>query len=92
MSISYEQAKALKEAGFPHSNLWHDTGHWFSWDGGKLTPTLSQLIDACGTHIKLEVFKDKNSYANCCDRKQHEQKGSTPEEAVMNLWIALNKK
>lgn len=55
-------------------------------------PTLSELIEACGTHVKLDWFPaTKSAFANCCDSKNHEQHGSTPEEAVANLWLALNK-
>lgn len=55
---------------------------------------LKSLIEACG-HVKLEVFPEqKSAWAQCCDRTNfgHKQHGATPEEALKNLWIALNKK
>ncbi len=66
-------------------------------------PTLSELIEACGkqhlsttTYFRLGV---DNRYLNIWeagfsfnDFWGRRETGSTPEEAVANLWLALNKK
>ena len=59
-------------------------------------PTLSELIEACGERFSnLANFGEENEpwiarsvgYPNSIRTR-----GSTPEEAVANLWLALNKK
>lgn len=61
-------------------------------------PTLSELIEACGdrsyTLVKM-IIDGEEVYSFCesgggfgCDYG----KGSTPEEAVAQLWLAINKK
>lgn len=63
-------------------------------------PTLSELIEACGEqfgHLAL-VGGDDCGNTEWVARvrghigyaKQTQQVGSTPEEAVANLWLALN--
>lgn len=66
-------------------------------------PTLSELIEACGD-IDLGLYRFYNSQNkliwqaddDSLDMKDGENKlyavGSTPEEAVANLYLALNKK
>lgn len=69
-------------------------------------PTLSELIAACGGYLVLE--KGQNEWNAYWDEKPFQRpvgfhaidlfmitntgKGATPEEAVCNLWLALNKK
>lgn len=63
-------------------------------------PTLSELIEACGKHFHCLVHTTNGGMD--CDRefwsagKSAEVldwlNGSTPEEAVANLWLAINKK
>jgi len=90
--ISYQLAKKLKEAEFPGSNHWtyHDVDtkeeNWID----DLFPTLSELIEACGEGF----FKLKRCQSDQWETETREEWGtcgSTPEEAVVNLWIALKK-
>ena len=63
-------------------------------------PTLSELIEACGDEIRLQsywsendlMWQADNSYNFYVKENQVAEVGSTPEEAVANLWLELNKK
>lgn len=55
-------------------------------------PTLSELIEACGGKFKLVELIDKNEWLACGDYYRTYGEGTTPEEAVARLWLALNKK
>lgn len=74
-------------------------------------PTLSELIDACGTKFSNIALVTRKYIGNdnyeelgklwvcgwttngCNDLEDEwEFEGQTPEEAVANLWLALNKK
>lgn len=66
-------------------------------------PTLSELIEACGEEFMLTNECGKWEAWSGIDNKyapirmgesgaKFECTGSTPEEAVANLWIELNKK
>lgn len=68
----------------------------FKKDGGVYGPTLSELIEACGLRFaELKKFSEKNYTAICYAIKVGDTtmmcEGSTPEEAVAQLWLALNK-
>lgn len=76
-------------------------GHGDYW---KL-PTLSELIEACPKEMNSDIYDSFFSlswardewYAmyDECDYTPHDDlvgTGSTPEEAVARLWLALNKK
>lgn len=102
--MEYELAKQLKDAGFPqkvsvNTMIWKN-GDWTVALGEEIElatvlvrPTLSELIEECGTRVRLDWFPaTKSAYANCCDKSQHQHLGSTPEEAVAHLWLALNNK
>ncbi len=62
-------------------------------------PSLSELIEACGDRF-LSVMHvvgadDHQNYWIATDRENigsHKHEGSSPEEAVANLWLELNKK
>ncbi len=61
--LNYEQAKELKDAGFPQD----DTSSTHSWNdfGGHpelvVYPTLSELIEACGEEFEsLTYFRDED--------------------------------
>ena len=85
--MNNELVKKLKEAGFPQDK------NFLSNDfvNSVYEPTLSELIEACGsgfTHLNRESVKewcayDYNGYSP-------DEPSSTPEEAVANLWLALN--
>lgn len=64
-------------------------------------PTLSELIEACGgrdgwfglTEQPFESMKVWEARMNHGITREPEiTRGSTPEEAVANLWLAINKK
>lgn len=91
--MTYELAKKLKEARFP-------TNEKTLWKGGKNLefgeflpfPTLSELIEACGT--PFEYLGQKFNPLNDClfwyaTGFQAEGIGHSPEEAVANLWLSL---
>lgn len=99
--MDHELAKQLKDAGFPQiGSKWKFLKEGMECEiypspiGVKepcyCVPTLEKLIEACG-HVRLDYFPKGNSFANCCDRPHHKQTGKTPEEAVANLYLALNK-
>lgn len=57
-------------------------------------PTLSELIEACGENF-YALWRSKNEWRashkiGVLGDQDHEA-GSTPEEAVAKLWLALNK-
>ena len=69
---------------------------WRSGDRVYL-PTLEELIEACGDEFRgLEVgdwpAEDKSHIWYAKSKSQVIAEGSTPEEAVANLWLELNKK
>lgn len=83
--ISQELLTELTEAGFPFST----------------ETRLSELIEACGDDFESLVKREEDWAAyvtedaykgdcvyDCCGYRI----GSTPEEAVAKLWLALNKK
>jgi len=94
--MNYELAKKLKDAGFPDSKEWneHTTlmhGNFFMTDGHGV-PTLSKLIEACGeefAHLIQGIYGEwvATSYKN----RDTYAVEKTPEEAVAELWLALNK-
>ena len=93
--MDYELAKKLKDSGFPnYEEDWVDeVGHVV------LHPTLSELIEACGDNflsLDSSRIKDKTDKwtASGADIKDffREGVGSTPEESVANLWLALQGK
>lgn len=106
--ITYELAKKLKDAEFPlnPNRDWDKCD--FAWlpcneitksEREKLwIPTLSELIEACelSKSIDFALFHWGNWV--CGDRAEYEgdwivrAEGKTPEEAVANLWLELNKK
>lgn len=92
--MNYELAKRLKENGFPQNfDISENIGHTMYSD--IHFPSLSELIEACGKDFdQLERY---NKYEEDADWKAYgyshdkEGLGSTPEEAVANLWLELNK-
>lgn len=101
---SYEKALKLKNAGFPQkNNPVNFKNSWIEEDGNLMTegemvyfPTLSELIEQC---IKINPIgfsiKRNASGTWVCSTDLAQPvggSGSTPEEAVANLWLALNKK
>lgn len=98
--MNYELAKKLKDAGFPQIGR----GLFMIGDGTPIKlvepgevisldesnpvvylPTLSELIEACGESFKSLELVGGHFYTNDCWERE------TPEEAVANLWLALQK-
>ena len=115
--MNYELAKELKEAGFPFIRIEGGMGVGrqgyfdFNPEGDEkigaqhfYTPTLSELIEACGVDFdslhhnsdgkwqalaEVLVGEPKTTIE---DEEVAEGLGSTPEEAVARLWLSLIKK
>jgi hypothetical protein len=95
--MNYELAKQLKDAGFPQGDYqsrvrlrqafvnWESEHNpiteWFAM------PPLSELIEACDTLIDLYGH---GSQWGAETPKGLVVEGTTPEEAVARLWLALN--
>lgn len=99
MNLTYEDCKELKDAGFSHSD-WRV----ISYDSYPPIlafcnpPTLSELIEACGLQFMSLIAPcvyDENWIAWGSNYKEEGRRskgtGSSPEQAVKNLWLALNK-
>lgn len=102
--LSYETAKKLKDSGFPqkvHGKHILPTDEILDYrlSNTVYLPTLSELIDACGKDFEALVRREEDWAAymideaykgdcvsDCCGYST----GPTPEEAVANLWLALN--
>lgn len=96
--INYELAKQLKEAGFPQKTegqfvMMIDKNGY----EGKIqrdvvyTPSLSELIEACGDKFERLMRVTKTIWS-VTDTRGFRYDYSTPEEAVAKLWLELNKK
>lgn len=106
--ISYELAKKLKETGFPQKgriliNKNNEVFDWMELKIGIICPTLSELIEACGIEFaslnylsapRWLAFRKSSILAgrNVPALGMEGFEGQSPEEAVANLWLALNKK
>lgn len=101
--MNYELAKELRDAGYQQygSNLDHcgePVELYLSSDSYETTkcyvPTLSELIEACGEKFYDLSQREKGEWITNRDDMFHSDYpvGSTPEEAVARLWLALNKK
>jgi len=95
--MTYELAKQLKEAGFEQVD---DEFRTINDPSGKLewaySPTLSELIEACpedGTQLIHGVgsawYAEFMNHSVMPYKRTHFVQGSTPEEAVAKLWLAL---
>lgn len=103
--MNYELAKELKDAGFPQEEgageVIDDEGLPAKpgvYEGRLYVPILSELIEACGESFRrLEVTLLPSVKWHCVGVDIpgsldvfSEVHGTTPEEAVAHLWIALN--
>lgn len=102
--MNYELAKKLESAGYPQELK--DGLYEGDFDGTVYFPTLSELIEACGERFAALNFypeaPNHEQWESSSERKwvmevgalnpQHDLVvyGSTPEEAVARLWLALN--
>lgn len=59
-------------------------------------PTLSELIEACGVEFELHCYPstkyDGKYFVVERLGEDDMERQNTPEKAVANLWLALNKK
>jgi hypothetical protein len=96
--MNYDLAKRLKDAGFPQ-----EAQGIFSFPpagsmdetsrmrGVAYEPSLSELIEACGTPFRLTSYSI--GVWNASDKVTsdgHMGTGQSPDEAVANLWLAIN--
>lgn len=96
--MDYELAKQLKDAGFPLESIKNDgsasmyqTRSFFTADSDRayMIPTLSELIEACGEDM-FELRRNPGKKWFAGDGESLYGTGKTPEEAVANLYLALN--
>ena len=97
-----EIAKKLKAAGFPQDGEnYDDHGNQLGDYENGYIPTLKELIKACGERFyELAYLGRDNKDIEVWQGKDLQQKdglwqmyrGSTPEEAVAKLWLALKNK
>ena len=95
--MKYELAKRLKDAGFP-MDYELDNFTEFDKQGGWINIDLSELIEACGDEFD-SLEKRGNVYFAFGSLKDkammkidpYRGGGMTLEEAVAELWLALNK-
>ena len=93
--MTHELAKQLKDAGFPQEGNKYqgpqkEAGEATLSNELVLIPTLSELIEACGD-ISFSLNKTNTGFW-IESVKGDTETYPTPEEAVANLWLALNKK
>jgi hypothetical protein len=105
--MNYELAKELDEAQFPYDPERHSLiNRMAPCDSGEdctsryCTPSLSELVGVCGNQLTMLLRIQDDILAQHPGVLQWEAQsklveaglGSTPEEAVARLWLALNKK
>ena len=100
--ISFELAKELKEAGWPQNIHGdgvlqeHETPRWET----AAAPSLSELIDECAPDdevydLYLSGSKTRSEWEafhadyTAIPKSGTQVEGTTPEEAVARLWLAL---
>ena len=97
--VDYQLAQELRDAGFPQSGRGTQIGpsDKLVWRAGDRVyiPTLSELIDACGERfwmLEAHNLEAGNWHASGygADKIQGAY-GSSPDEAVARLWLALVK-
>ncbi len=94
--MNQELEKKLKDAGFPFEHECHDCGEGYGVD---VTPSLSQLIEACGDDFgglsrakhPIEVGQWA-AYSITANNFSDMFGARTPEESVANLWLSLHEK
>ena len=105
--MNYELCKRLKDAGFPLKEMderelaeLQDTPFhvpFYEEDESVYhTPTLSELIEECRDRFSYVIRDHKTLWRSVEKTYKDSQganqgQGSTPEEAVANLYLALNK-
>lgn len=97
--MNYELALKLQESNYPqggHGYYLSESGHMTSepYYMSFYIPTLSELIEECGDSL-FNLIKRVDGRDWACNWYEYNNSmaiyGSTPEEAVANLWLELNK-
>jgi hypothetical protein len=94
--MEYELAKKLKDSGFPQT-FTGECGSGCNVSNEENTdfvycPTLSELIEEVKKHrLKITINGFENHWSAHCSTTESAS-GSSPEEAVSKLWLALNEK
>ena len=98
--MTYKLAQQLKDAGFPFKET-QDHGQDYDsviLDDGMsyLVPTLPELIKAClKQHCVFKLHCWEHGFVIGFQKEEKRDDMEiclTPEEAVANLWLVLNKK
>ena len=97
--MNYELAKKLKEAGFKQTLVigkhYYCNEKLLEFNGviesnvDAVVPTLAELIEACRKIQGLLIMSIDIGYVGV-NLNGVNANGSTPEEAVANLWLKLN--
>lgn len=99
--MNYNLCKKLKEAGFPQTNQNKVCDGSDLDESGKAIwcsePSLSELIEACGECL-FSLYNEIETAPSGLDVIRYwkargggqEERGSTPEEAVANLYLQLH--
>lgn len=109
--MNHELAKELKYAGFSQKQKQHryanngvggmvcqDCAHFMTIPDFApciYFPTLSELIEECGTKFGNLILRKDGKFEVCDCRLNHNAhvvEGRTPTEAVARLWLALQTK
>lgn len=96
--MNYDLVLKLKESGFPfiYATEEDNFNQVVKLDGKKyLIPTLSELIEACGERFESLALLDSGWQAIGLDETHNKVRTElyqSPEIAVANLWLELNKK
>jgi hypothetical protein len=90
--MTYELAKQLQANGFPFRQATTSDDTLYSPGEVPLAvPTLLDLIEACGIKFLSLQFRDLIWYATGHINTEitRTEMSDTPDEAVANLWLAL---
>ena len=100
--MEYKIAKLLKDAGYPQREtgnvegfpgyVGYGLGFLYNYNNEEpvYSPTLSEVIESCGDKF-FELTRYSSSWAACGNETGLDGRGNTPEEAVANLWLLINK-
>lgn len=100
VNMNYAFAKELEKLNFPYRNEPRVAVGENGFNGEvAYIPSLSELVEACGENVGVYHLLGNTWIAGIVNLEtpegmffDKEQRGTTPEEAVARLWLALNKK
>jgi len=102
--MNYELALKLQKAGFPKKTMEYTICDRCGLPNPPIKnsgyPTLEELIKACGGSVLLSTggncvvfwYEDPLGWGLEVEKSKYMKTGSTPEEAVAMLWLALQDK